>query len=75
MTETNNTEIIKKGIIELYSKYFGSITAKNYSEFYAHQDLPAVLSSANELFEEYAGETKGKEIINSIYTKYNIKPN
>lgn len=75
MTAVANVEIVKQDIIALYTKFFGSVTAKSYAEFYTGKDLNTVLVSANELFEEYAGEAKGKEILNGIYTKYNIKPN
>lgn len=70
MTVAINKEQIKTEIISLYGKYFGSITAKNYAVFYADKDIDTMLTSAEELFIEYAGETKGKEIMQIISKKY-----
>jgi len=75
MPATITKEEIQVEIISLYGKYFGSITAKNYSTFYADKDLHTILISAEELFIEYAGETKAKEIMQGISKKYNLTKN
>ncbi|HSA84439.1 MAG TPA: hypothetical protein VLF20_06175 [Patescibacteria group bacterium] len=72
MTVAVSKEQVQTEIISLYGKYFGSITAKNYTTFYADKDLHTILVSAEELFIEYAGETKGKEIMKSISIKYSL---
>jgi hypothetical protein len=74
MADSTNVEV-KKELVTMYQKYFGSTTAQNYAEFYADKDLAIVLDSANELMSEYAGETKGREIMEQIYKKYNLKKN
>jgi hypothetical protein len=75
MPAASNTEEVIKSIIDLYTKYFGSTMAKSYKEFYAGKDLNTILISASELFVEYAGETKGKEILKVIYITYHIQSN
>lgn len=68
-------EGLKKDLITLYERYFGSTTAENYLQFYADKDTSTILASATELMIEYAGESKGTEIMDQIYTKYNLKKN
>lgn len=75
MPNLDTNEQVKQEIILLYGRYFGSIMAKNYMKFYEDKDIKTVLASAGELFEEYAGETKGREILGGIYQKFNLKPN
>lgn len=75
MPEVDTNKEIKQGILALYTRYFGSTTANSYAQFYADKDLKTVLTSAQELITEYAGENKSKQILGEIYKAYNIKPN
>lgn len=72
MTNSDNIAHLKEDIILLYMRYFGSMMADGYKEFYADKDEETILLSAEELLTEYAGETKGKEIIEQLKKKYHI---
>ena len=75
MPTTEVDQQVKNDILLLYGRYFGSIMANNYLKFYEDKDIKTVLASAGELFEEYAGEAKGKEILDGIIKKNNLKLN
>jgi|GEM_PF-6691710 len=75
MQTTANNEEVKQDILALYQRYFGSMMFENYKKFYADKDLTTILTSANELMSEYAGEVKGRELLSDIYKRYNITQN
>lgn len=64
--------IIVPEIIALYKNVFGTITADMYNRAYAKEDLKTVLVSFQELMIEFAGEKKGKELVNNLFTKFAI---
>lgn len=70
--EEENKEQFKNELIFLYVRYFGSVMAEGYKTFYADKDIQTISSSAEELLTEYAGEGKGKEVIEQLRKKYHI---
>jgi hypothetical protein len=72
MTNPNTIAQLKEEIIIIYMRYFGSVMAESYKKFYADKDIKTTFLSAEELLSEYAGETKGKDMIEQLKRKYAI---